>query len=128
MPVSRISDLVSQIRDAMRSRPVMAPPEELAGLLATVREQLEPLEIWLFGSRARGNNRPGSDWDLLAVVADDATPDIAGDPTLTWRIARDSGVPSTLLAARQSDVEDIWGQVNTLGYDLAREGIRLDVR
>ncbi|MBA3519763.1 MAG: nucleotidyltransferase domain-containing protein [Rhizobiales bacterium] len=106
----------------------MTAPPELAGLLAAVHEQLEPLEIWLFGSRARGTCGPDSDWDLLVVVPDDATPDVAENPTLTWRIARDSGVPSTVLATRQSDLEDIWGQVNTLGYDLAREGIRLDVR
>jgi predicted nucleotidyltransferase len=82
--------------------------------------------VWLFGSRARGENRPDSDWDVLAVVRDDARFDV-DDPVLAWRIARDSGVPSTLLVTRKSDLENIWGQVNTLGYDLAREGLRIDV-
>ncbi len=119
---------MSNIIEAMRNRPVMEPPADLAPLLLAVRDQIRPVEVWLFGSRARGTCGPDSDWDLLVVVPDDATPDVAENPTLTWRIARDSGVPSTVLATRQSDLEDIWGQVNTLGYDLAREGIRLDVR
>ncbi len=27
--------------------------------------------MWLFGSRARGDNRPDSDWDLLVVLDQD---------------------------------------------------------
>jgi uncharacterized protein len=33
---------------------------------------LNPQQIILFGSRARGDNRPDSDYDLLIVVDDDA--------------------------------------------------------
>ena len=36
-------------------------------------------------------------------------------------------VPVTLLVTRQSDLAAIWGLPNTIGYDLAREGIRLRV-
>jgi uncharacterized protein len=32
--------------------------------------QLDPNEIWLFGSRARGDHRPDSDIDLLGVLPD----------------------------------------------------------
>ncbi len=32
--------------------------------------QLDPEEIWLFGSRARGDHRPDSDIDLLLVLPD----------------------------------------------------------
>jgi predicted nucleotidyltransferase len=35
----------------------------------------EPEQIWLFGSRARGDARDDSDWDLLVVVPDDAPPE-----------------------------------------------------
>lgn len=116
------------VREAMRRRPVIEPPAALTPLLSAVRDQIRPVEVWLFGSRARGDHRPDSDWDLLAVVSDDAPPEIASDPVLAWRIARDSGVRSTLLTTRESDLQDVWGRVNTLGYDLSREGIRLDVR
>lgn len=108
-------------------RPAISPPPALKGLLDVMRARLQPVEVWLFGSRARGESRPDSDWDLLAVIRDDAEVD-ADNPVLGWRIARESGVPSTLLLTRKSDLEDVWGQVNTLGYDLAREGLRIDVR
>ncbi|WP_404381467.1 nucleotidyltransferase domain-containing protein [Caenispirillum salinarum] len=30
------------------------------------------VDFWLFGSRARGDHRPDSDWDVMAVVPDEA--------------------------------------------------------
>jgi hypothetical protein len=40
----------------------------LAAVVARLREALDPREIWLFGSRARGEARPDSDFDLLVVA------------------------------------------------------------
>ncbi len=37
-------------------------------LLARVVEVMNPLEVWLFGSRAEGRARPDSDYDLLVVL------------------------------------------------------------
>lgn len=94
--------------------------------MSIVREKLHPSEIWLFGSRARGTASRNSDWDLLAVLDDDAAPELS-DPVLAWHIARESSIPSTVLTARRSDLAEIWGLPNTIGYDLAREGVRLRV-
>jgi uncharacterized protein len=44
---------------------------QLRFLLARIEETYRPLQVWLFGSRARGDARPDSDWDLLVVVPDD---------------------------------------------------------
>lgn len=38
--------------------------------VAAIRGACAPKRIWLFGSRARGDAHPGSDWDLLVIVAD----------------------------------------------------------
>lgn len=43
-----------------------------AELLDSVIRHLDPIEVWLFGSRARGDARPDSDWDLYVVVDDGA--------------------------------------------------------
>ncbi len=44
----------------------------LAERLVTALRQAVPVEeIWLFGSCARGDAQPGSDLDLLVVLADD---------------------------------------------------------
>ncbi|WP_363348238.1 nucleotidyltransferase domain-containing protein [Methylocystis echinoides] len=40
----------------------------LAAIVARLRDALDPKEIWLFGSRARGDARPDSDFDLLVVA------------------------------------------------------------
>ncbi|HEX8664109.1 MAG TPA: nucleotidyltransferase domain-containing protein [Beijerinckiaceae bacterium] len=107
-------------------RPTKPALAELAPLLASVREALHPVEIWLFGSRARGDHRPDSDWDLLAVLPDEA-PDALTDPLVAWEISRRAGVPATLLATKRSDLAAIWGLPNTLGYNLSRDGVRLVV-
>ena len=101
-------------------------PEGLAPLLAELGARLEPVELWLFGSRARGDARPDSDWDLLAVVEDSA-PERMTDPVFAWEIARASDVPVTLLVTRRAELAAIWGRPNTVGYDIARDGIKIRV-
>lgn len=41
-------------------------------LIENVRRVLQPRQIWLFGSRARGDASADSDWDLIAVLDDTA--------------------------------------------------------
>jgi uncharacterized protein len=107
-------------------RPTVPIPVPLEPLLKLVRERLDPIDVWMFGSRARGDHRQDSDWDLLAVLPDDACESLL-DPIVAWEIVGASGVRSTLFATRRSDLEGIWGRVNTLGYVLSREGVRLNV-
>jgi hypothetical protein len=52
----------------MREQITTAVPESL---LDGVIEQFHPVRVILFGSRARGDARPDSDYDLLVVVDDD---------------------------------------------------------
>ncbi|KMO29204.1 hypothetical protein VQ02_30235 [Methylobacterium variabile] len=85
-----------------------------------------PLDIWLFGSRARGQARADSDWDLLVVLPDDVD-DALLDPAFGWRLQRDSGVRADVLTATQGDLGAVWGVPNTIGYVLSRDGVRLNV-
>ena len=58
-----------------------ALPERNPALAEIVRRLVaayEPERIYLFGSVARGDAGPDSDFDLLIVVADDAPPDRRG--------------------------------------------------
>ena len=48
---------------------------QLIELVRLLSEAYHPDKIYLFGSRARGDERPDSDFDLLLVVPDDASPD-----------------------------------------------------
>jgi uncharacterized protein len=47
--------------------------EALDALVSRLVAALDPQMIWLFGSRARGDARPDSDFDLLVVAKPDGT-------------------------------------------------------
>src|SRR6266567_4714185 len=47
-------------------------PAELRPLMSRMISMYRPLQVWLFGSRARKKFNLQSDWDLLTIVADDA--------------------------------------------------------
>ena len=44
----------------------------LQEIVQRLADAYDPLRIYLFGSKARGEAGPGSDYDLLVVVRDDA--------------------------------------------------------
>jgi uncharacterized protein len=48
--------------------PYASEKEALDALVARLVAALDPQMIWLFGSRARGDARPDSDFDLLVVA------------------------------------------------------------
>ncbi len=99
----------------------------IALLLARIEAQYHPEQVWLFGSRARGDARPDSDWDLFVVVPDD-TRDEQLDLLFLWRLKRGSGVPADVIACRASEFREACDTVNTLSYVVATEGVRIDGR
>ena len=64
------------------SRANVCPP----GVLEQIVDVVQPEEIWLFGSRARGTAGPESDWDLLVVVPDSVPTPFDNE---TWSALRD---------------------------------------
>jgi uncharacterized protein len=48
--------------------PYASEREALDALVSRLAVALDPQVIWLFGSRARGNSQPDSDFDLLVVA------------------------------------------------------------
>ncbi len=106
-----------------RSQPAPGP---LRPLLAALVHRFAPEAVWLFGSRARGDHRLDSDWDLVLALSDDALEEDL-DPLAAWLVARGFGVRTTILTVRSGELDDAWGVPNTVGYDLARDGCRLDV-
>jgi len=96
----------------------------LERLVDLARARFMAREVWLFGSRARGDNRPDSDWDILIVVDDD-TPDEALDPVRLWYVGRDAGLVADVIADRVSDLRACEDVVTTIPYEVKREGIRL---
>jgi uncharacterized protein len=99
----------------------------LQTLLARVQETFHPLQVWLFGSRARGDARPGSDWDLLVVVPDSTKEDDL-NPAVSWRLQKDSGVFADILPYRMSEFREDIGSINTVLYYVEREGVLIYAR
>ena len=94
----------------------------LRTLLDRIEESYHPEQIWLFGSRARGDARPTSDWDVFVVVPD-GTDERALDPRVAWRLQRGSGVYADVIPCRASEFIDDRATVNTLAYIVANEGV-----
>jgi predicted nucleotidyltransferase len=74
-----------------------------SSLLSRIVERMRPVEVWLFGSRARGGARQGSDWDLLVVLPDDASEDEL-DLMRAWQMVRDLRIPADVAAVRKSEL------------------------
>lgn len=96
-------------------------PGEIRPLVDAIRGRFSPESIWLFGSRARGDNRSDSDWDILVALPEGADPELL-DPIVAWSIGREFDVPATVLFTTSRDLSESWGSPNTLGYAIAREG------
>lgn len=93
----------------------------IAELLERIERVYHPEQVWLFGSRARGDARPGSDWDLLVLVPD-AIGENQLDPELAWQVQRGSGVYADVIPVRATDYRAAVDVANTLAYEVSREG------
>jgi predicted nucleotidyltransferase len=93
-------------------------------LLDKVVATWHPKQIWLFGSRARGNASPASDWDLLIVVPDDSGEELF-EPLCSWQVSKDAGVRADLVPCRARDFEEDRSTPNTLAYDASANGVLL---
>ena len=112
---------------APRSGHLAVPPAALRELLHRIMFFYAPLEVWLFGSRVRGEARPDSDWDILVVV-DDVTPEAVLDPDVAWRLQRGAGVAADIVCYRARDFAAEARLRNTLAYEVVAHGGRqLDV-
>lgn len=61
----------------------------------------EPQRVFVFGSTARGDANPDSDYDLLVVVPDDAAP-ARRRSRLAYEALRGTGVAADVLVCTQS--------------------------
>ncbi|RYE91931.1 MAG: nucleotidyltransferase domain-containing protein [Myxococcales bacterium] len=96
-------------------------------LLERIEARFHPEQVWLFGSRARGEASPDSDWDLLVVVPDSLL-DVDLDPVVAWRLQRGSGVRADVIPCRASEFRSDRDTVNTIAYSATHDGFRLDER
>lgn len=92
-------------------------------LLERVLREWEPERIQLFGSRARGEANPESDWDFLVVVPDSCS--ASADPLVPWRLRRDTGVRADVVVYSAQDFDAERAVPNTLAYEASSAGVAL---
>ena len=68
----------------------------LAQIVERLIEAYQPEQIYLFGSKARGDYGPDSDFDLLVVVPDTAPPDRKRS-RLAYEVLRGTGTATDVL-------------------------------
>ena len=108
-----------------RTAPLADYPE-LKELLARIARACTPLDIILYGSRARGDATAMSDWDIKVVVPDTA-PDALFSPLFGWRLQEGSGVYADVSFVRRSDFDADLAVANSAASHILQDGIVLDV-
>jgi predicted nucleotidyltransferase len=81
----------------------------------------EPGFIYLFGSKARGDAGPDSDYDLLLVVPDDASPERRRSQ-LAYQALRGTGIAADVLVCTRSYFDDRRHLKASLPGTVLREG------
>ncbi len=82
-----------------------------------------PVKVLLFGSQARGEARPGSDFDFLVILA--SVEDRFAETVRLQRVLAPLTIPADVLVYSVQDVED-WASVRqTLIHRALKEGIVL---
>ncbi len=104
-------------------RPVDLSP--VKALISLIVERCKPVSVWLFGSRARGEERDDSDWDLLVVLPDSVSEEELYDSLSPWHLRRLTRVNADVVYCNDSDFAEAISVPNTLAYEVARNGLAI---
>ncbi len=96
--------------------------EALAALIDSLVAAMHPREIWLFGSRARGDHTEYSDWDLF-LTFDGALEE--RDYCRAYEAAAATALPCDLMLCDAREFVDYRDVAGSLSEIVAREGHRV---
>jgi len=101
----------------------VTPSQEAATaeLVRRLVEAMDPERIYLFGSRARGDAAPDSDYDLMVVVPSSNLPGYRRDQ-LAYRALRGVGVPKDVLVWTSDEFDSRRHLAASLPATILREG------
>jgi uncharacterized protein len=98
--------------------------DELGELLVRIHRTYRPVDVLLFGSRAKGVASDDSDWDIMVILPDDADESLL-DPVLGWETQAGSGVHADVLASYRSEFIADLDVVNSRAREVATDAIGL---
>ncbi len=102
-------------------KPPSAEDPVLAEIVRRLAAAYRPEKIYLFGSVARGDAGPDSDYDLMVVVPDDAPPDLR-DCDVAYDVLRGLGVAKDILVWTRDQFEERLCLKASLPSTVLREG------
>lgn len=106
-----------------RAKPQIDDPKELDRVVRRLIEAFDPVAIYLFGSRARGDASADSDYDLMLVLADDNTRVRSRQDV--WQTARSERIFVNPFLTRVGSFAWRRHEVGTLEYEVQVDGFRL---
>jgi uncharacterized protein len=106
-----------------RTKPRIDDPEELERVVRRLVETFDPVAIYLFGSRARGDAGRESDYDLMLIVADHNAR--VRSRQAVWETARTDRIDVNPFVSREGAFAWRRHEVGTLEYEVQVDGIRL---
>ncbi|MDK9697583.1 MAG: nucleotidyltransferase domain-containing protein [Siculibacillus sp.] len=95
---------------------------ELDTLLKRIEFVYHPVDVLLYGSRARGESNANSDWDLMVVLPDESSEDLL-DPMLGWEVQVNSGVHADVLCCFESDFIAGMNVANTMPREIVDHAV-----
>jgi uncharacterized protein len=108
----------------MRATSRLADQAELDEIVRRLASAYQPERIYLFGSVARGEAGPDSDYDLLVVVPDDADEARRGS-RLGYQVLWGTGAAADVLVWTHTDFEARLPLQASLPATVVREGTLL---
>jgi predicted nucleotidyltransferase len=91
-------------------------------LLKQVVSVLNPRRIILFGSRAKGEGRDDSDYDLVAVLDDDA-PEEMFSSRRSYEARKGIHLPIDILPCRESTLQKRARAIGSFAHTILTEGV-----
>jgi len=112
----------------MIARPVVRPEsdERLQAMVRAIVEGVQPRRVILFGSRARGDARPDSDYDLVVELSSDWSDymETAARVRRALSPARNGALVDVMIR-RPGEIEKRRDDPGYMDWDIARQGIVL---
>jgi predicted nucleotidyltransferase len=94
--------------------------DEIQEMARRIVAEVDPLKVILFGSRADGTARPGSDVDLLVIQQDPVKEREAA--ARLRRLLRDFRIPIDIVVVGRAFADRYWDVPGTVLYPAFREG------
>ena len=126
----RANDLRAMLRkmdaepDQQPAGPFRNSQAALDFLISRIVFATHPAAVWLFGSRARGDARQSSDFDLMAIFSDEEAAHIDDLRSKMAEAVAGSGVGADVMACTLSDFEafrDVAGSMIRTVHEEGRE-------